>query len=755
MQMAFTLSQPDHAMPKGFLFLIALLSGASLFTQAQTSNLILTGLYDGPLGTAPRGVELYVANDIADLSEYGLGSANNGGGSDGEEFTFPAVSATAGDFIYVTNDAVEFSNFFGFAADYEDGVSGINGDDAFEVFFLGNVVDIFGLINVDGTGEPWEWTDGWAYRATCTGPDGDVFSISNWLFSGINVFDGTTTNATAPTPFPLASYDPVCPSGTAADIVITEIMYNSPQLSDIEFIELYNNESSPVDLTGYRFVSGIIDTLPSIIINPGEYVVLTDEMPGFTASYGFAADHQWVSGVLSNSGEPIILQDTAGLTVDVVIYSDASPWPNNADGLGTSLTLCDVDDDNDDPDNWRRSYTNAGFLEDGIAVYASPGTGEPCIDDPIVSLVQASATYTENEGTVAIALMIANPDGDPTSVDVDVITGLSSADGGGTDYTFTSTTVTFPSSTDTIQTFDFTLVDDALSEGPETVYFRLSNPTNFALLATDTLVVTIDDDEAPVDPLDSALVLIGLYHGPLSGEPKGIELLVREDIADLSVYGISTASNGGGSDGIEWSFPAVSATEGEYLYVANDTASFRAFFGFGANFEDFGDACNFNGDDAFELFEDGKAIDVFGEIDVDGTGEDWEYTDSWAKRVPGTGPDGTMFVLNNWNLGPLGTFDGQTTNIGSPSPYPIGANAVGIAPSSNESAVRVFPNPTQGLIVVSSPQAQQMWVHDLSGRELFFARLSAGENRLQLPLEPGIYLARFALSDQALKILVQ
>jgi hypothetical protein len=47
-------------------------------------------LIDGPLyGGTPKAIELYVYEDIVDLSIFGVGSANNGGGTDGEEFTFP------------------------------------------------------------------------------------------------------------------------------------------------------------------------------------------------------------------------------------------------------------------------------------------------------------------------------------------------------------------------------------------------------------------------------------------------------------------------------------------------------------------------------------------------------------------------------------------------------------------------------------------------------------------------------------------
>ena len=60
---------------------IGLLLGAS-FNALSQSDLIITAVFDGPLtGGTPKGVELYVVNNIADLSIYGLGAANNGGGT--------------------------------------------------------------------------------------------------------------------------------------------------------------------------------------------------------------------------------------------------------------------------------------------------------------------------------------------------------------------------------------------------------------------------------------------------------------------------------------------------------------------------------------------------------------------------------------------------------------------------------------------------------------------------------------------------
>ena len=190
-------------MKKNYFFtLLMTLMTAVSFGQ----DLMITGLYDAGLtGGTPKGVELFVINDIADLSIYGIGSANNGGGTDGEEFTFPADAVTAGTFIYISTEVPNFNAFFGVDPDYTDGSMGINGDDAVELFMNGVVIDLFGDINTDGTGEDWDHLDGWAYRNNNQSPS-VTFNSADWIFSGINVFDGETTNATAASSFPIASY---------------------------------------------------------------------------------------------------------------------------------------------------------------------------------------------------------------------------------------------------------------------------------------------------------------------------------------------------------------------------------------------------------------------------------------------------------------------------------------------------------------------------------------------------------------------
>ena len=186
-----------------------------LLTLAITSfafgqDMVITGAFDGPLaGGTPKLIEVYVINDITDLSTYGFGSATNGGGTDGQELPFVG-SATAGDFIYITDGGnggeANLMTYFGIEPDYVSSAAAINGDDALELFSGGVVIDTFGDINADGTGTPWDYLDGWAYRTSSTGPDGATFTIANWTFSGINANDSCGSNSTCASEFPIGSF---------------------------------------------------------------------------------------------------------------------------------------------------------------------------------------------------------------------------------------------------------------------------------------------------------------------------------------------------------------------------------------------------------------------------------------------------------------------------------------------------------------------------------------------------------------------
>jgi hypothetical protein len=155
--------------------------------------LALQGIIDfSTPGAWLKGIHLVASDDIADLSVYGIGVATNGGGTDGEELELTG-SATAGDHILIARSSgatativdnyMNASNTFDQVLIYNNASNGLghNGDDAIELFFNDAVVETFGEIDVDGTGEAWEYTDSWAWKED----DG------TWTNAEVNCTDGS------------------------------------------------------------------------------------------------------------------------------------------------------------------------------------------------------------------------------------------------------------------------------------------------------------------------------------------------------------------------------------------------------------------------------------------------------------------------------------------------------------------------------------------------------------------------------------
>ena len=180
---------------------------------------------------------------------------------------------------------------------------------------------------------------------------------------------------------------------------------------------------------------------------------------------------------------------------------------------------------------------------------------------------------------------------------------------------------------------------------------------------------TTDDGSCIYDTgsLSNALSLKGIidFTVPSGGnDGKAIHLVANSDITDLSVFGVGVVSNGGGSGGIDQDFPVMSISAGDDVLLARSSDALSLYFeSCFAEFEHVlqaGSSISQNGDDAIELFEQGVVIQTFGDVDLDGTGEEWEYMDSWA-----------YMVGNTWTYGGVNCTDGSQTSATSDCPYPI------------------------------------------------------------------------------------
>ena len=195
------------------------------------NDLALQGIIDFTVpagGSSGKAIHLRVNNNISDLSVYGIGVANNGGGTDSVEYAFPSISVTAGDEILLARDTTEmamyfdscFSNFHHVLL-ATNSISQ-NGDDAIELFHNGTVIETFGDINVDGSGEPWEYMDSWAYKLgpTVGTPGPTSFSGFDWSFGVVNCTDGSTTTQSSSCPYPFCSGGNPPPPASTYDVTL-------------------------------------------------------------------------------------------------------------------------------------------------------------------------------------------------------------------------------------------------------------------------------------------------------------------------------------------------------------------------------------------------------------------------------------------------------------------------------------------------------------------------------------------------------
>jgi hypothetical protein len=159
-----------------------------------------------------------------------------------------------------------------------------------------------------------------------------------------------------------------------------------------------------------------------------------------------------------------------------------------------------------------------------------------------------------------------------------------------------------------------------------------------------------------------------------TGTPgKALQFKADSSISDLSRYSVGVANNGNGTDGMEFFFPSISVQQGDDILLYRDSLALASYFGSCiSSFEVIipgNNSMSQNGDDAIELFKDSVLFETFGDVNVDGTGTSWDYTDSWAfKDTSG------MVWPNGWIYGGPNCTDNDTSVSTSSCPYPQCSN---------------------------------------------------------------------------------
>ncbi len=194
-----------------------------------------------------------------------------------------------------------------------------------------------------------------------------------------------------------------------SQIVISEIMYNPPEsgTDSLEYIELQNVGSQPVQLQGWKFAQGINFTFPDFTLGVGEYVVIAVKLSAFQSVFGTGTTvfQMEMNSALNNGGEPIAFADPDGNVVSSVTYSNgAGGWYAEADGNGASLELCDPANPVNDVDNWGPSTNDTGITLNGKTIFASPGSANTsvCISVPDATVMVGDFFFTPADITINV-----------------------------------------------------------------------------------------------------------------------------------------------------------------------------------------------------------------------------------------------------------------------------------------------------------------------------------------------------------------
>jgi hypothetical protein len=121
-------------------------------------------------------------------------------------------------------------------------------------------------------------------------------------------------------------------------------------------------------------------------------------------------------------------------------------------------------------------------------------------------------------------------------------------------------------------------------------------------------------------------------------------------------------------------------------------------------------------------------------------------------RVPGTGPDGSTFVLDNWEVSAIDNFVGAATNADAPMPYPVddcGTSSTENVDFSND--ITMYPNPTSGMVHFNSGlDIDAIQVRTLLGQQVTRILNPGYNGSINMSNYPSqVYLVSFIVDDRA------
>lgn len=334
-------------------------------TQAVTFLVVFSEVYYDTSGddAVEEWIELY-NNCPIDVNIGGWKIKDNNGG--GATFTVPAnETIAAGTFYTIAADSTGFNNLYGYDADIYGGIPALNntGDALILEDGNGTVIDAVAWEGGATGGIP----DGWGSTSAPVAATGSTIVRSDETTDTDTYSDWTTAADDG---------DPQTQSGGSsgsAAVVFSEVFYDpSGSETKEEWIELYNNSASAVDIGGWTITdnngTGSTFTIPSgESIAAGGYYTIAVNKSGFKKLYGYYANLAGSIPALNNDGDALILKDGSGTEKDAVAWEGGASagvptgWGSTtlpAASEGSTVVRSSVTTDTDTYSDWTTASGN-------------------------------------------------------------------------------------------------------------------------------------------------------------------------------------------------------------------------------------------------------------------------------------------------------------------------------------------------------------------------------------------------------------
>jgi hypothetical protein len=297
-----------------------------LAISAHTQNgLFISEVTDPADEYSGRFIELYNGGtETVDFSTttFYLSRQSNGGTGWGNLLLEGSVAPGE---IFVIGGS-SFEAIYGFAPDMVTGILIGNGDDAYFLYTngdytTGTLYDIYGALDVDGTGEPWEYEDSRAVRVVGVNAPTPLWSAAEWKITPADIADcdpgvhhnsGGGEEPPPPGEFAISLQNDTVSVGQPAEVLVmvSEITADDQVISwqfDLAF------DDAVLEYVGYD-ISGTIAAGGTLEVNTGVAGQLSMSYMNSTP--------------LTGSGEIVRVQFNT-LTTDTTEVSLSNVWMNN------------------------------------------------------------------------------------------------------------------------------------------------------------------------------------------------------------------------------------------------------------------------------------------------------------------------------------------------------------------------------------------------------------------------------------------